>query len=149
MKKKILIFLLVLWIAFIFYNSLQPGHISGANSGRFAYYAGKMLSALKIKFDYNVLAIVIRKLAHIFEFFVLSILFYLILQNYFIFSIQTLFIFIFSVTIAMIDETIQLFVEGRSGSIVDVGIDTIGIVLGIGICCLGSVIFKKRRNKYE
>ena len=40
---------------------------------------------------------------------------------------------------ATIDEIHQLFVQGRAGQIIDVFIDSIGILLGI---CIGMLIYK-------
>lgn len=147
MKKRIvLITFLVFWIAFIFYNSIQPGHVSGANSGMIVYYVDKILSIVNIHIDYNTLSLIIRKAAHIFEFAVLSFLFYLVFNNYYLTS-RLVLTFTISVAIAIIDETIQVFVEGRYGSIIDVGFDTIGIIFGIGFCHLTLKIIEIMQKK--
>lgn len=51
--------------------------------------------------------------------------------------------------VACVDETIQLFVPGRSGSVMDVGIDTLGATLGIVIITLIQyfIICKKSKEK--
>ena len=55
------------------------------------------------------------------------------------------------VLLAGISEFIQYFVPSRSGEIADVGIDTIGTVLGIGLSSLVTAIIlwikKKKENK--
>lgn len=136
MKNKIPLFLLIMWIAFIFFNSLQPGNISGANSGRIVQEVAKVLKFFKIEIEYNTLSIIIRKGAHIFEFMVLAILFFLVLKNFTVMH-RIFLTSILSISIAMIDETIQLFVSGRSGSVIDVCIDSIGVAIGIviGLLC--------------
>lgn len=149
MKKKIPLFLLVIWISFIFFNSLQPGNISGANSGRIVNRIVKVLDIFNIQIEYNKLSIIVRKGAHIFEFMILAILFYFVLINFSTFH-QLFLSFILSISIAVIDETIQLFVSGRSGSIIDVGIDSIGVLIGLLICLLWTYMNKKRvKNKKE
>ena len=55
-----------------------------------------------------------------------------------------------SVVAAAIDETIQLFVEGRGGSVVDVGIDSAGALLValafFALLCLKGFNVKKDRE---
>lgn len=77
---------------------------------------------------------IIRKAAHMCEYALLSILlsihFYTIKfrkRNLFLFSVITCAIY------AATDEFHQLFVDGRSGQLSDVGIDTAGSILG-SIC---------------
>lgn len=74
---------------------------------------------------------IVRKAAHMTEYAVLAILlgihFYTIkvgIKKYFILNIGI------CVLYAMSDEFHQLFVEGRSGQSSDVGIDSIGIIIG-------------------
>lgn len=145
MKNKIPLFMLVIWISFIFFNSLQPGNISGANSGRIVNQIVKVLDVLNIQIEYNKLSLIVRKGAHIFEFMVLAILFFTVLINFPILH-QLFLSLVFSISIAIIDETIQLFVSGRAGSIVDVGFDSIGVLIGLSICLL-FVYFRKRKYK--
>ncbi len=52
----------------------------------------------------------------------------------------------FCMLTAFLDETIQLFIPGRSGEVRDIWIDTWGALLGILVVCLiGFVINRKRR----
>ena len=80
---------------------------------------------------------VIRKLAHFGEFFILAILVLLMIREtnikyYYSFTI------LFCIIMAIFDETHQLFVEGRSGNLFDVIIDTTG--------CLSYIIINKIYN---
>src|SRR5690554_7259620 len=82
MRRKVLIVLSTIWICFIFFNSFQTGAESGAISGSFVNWIYNTLLSLKIEVDPSVLSIIIRKGAHIFEFFVLGILMTLIFLEF-------------------------------------------------------------------
>lgn len=76
----------------------------------------------------------VRKLAHIFLYFVLAILVTWLLKSYnleynqmFLYSIMICILYSFS------DEIHQLFISGRNGSIIDVFIDNLGSYLGVFI----------------
>jgi|SRR5690554_3386485 len=148
MRRKVLIVLSTIWICFIFFNSFQTGVESGAISGSVVNWIYNILLSLKIEVDPSVLSIMIRKGAHIFEFFVLGILMTLIFLE---FKLQDkyriIYSFSLSLLIAVIDETIQTFIPGRSGNIVDVLIDTIGIVLGIGLIILINLFNSRKKKK--
>jgi len=115
---------LLIWMGVIFYFSSMQGNTPVQNP--------------PIRF------FVIRKGAHIGEYFILMLL----SLNYFktLFSNNKAQIFIFSgllsLAYAFSDEFHQLFVYGREGKIRDVGFDLIGITLA-GIICW----FWMRRKK--
>lgn len=71
----------------------------------------------------------IRKLAHVLEFMVFSALTYAVVlpQN----KQELCNIFFIGFLVAFLDETIQLFPEGRGSYVIDVWIDLIGVALGI------------------
>ncbi len=106
--------LLMLWMGVIFFFSSMPGAVSGTD----------MPFALLLE----------RKGAHVFEYFVLVLLslnaFRLAYpKERFGYSL------ILSATLSLLyafsDETHQLFVPGREGKLSDVGIDAIGIAIGV------------------
>jgi len=106
--------LLILWMAVIFVFSAMPGTVSGS-----AMPFNQLLE---------------RKGAHIFEYLVL----FLLAFNAFRLAyprersgFQTMLAVTFSLLYAFSDETHQLLVPGREGKLSDVGIDTIGIVIGM------------------
>lgn len=74
--------------------------------------------------------LVLRKLAHVIEYFILGLLCF----NGFV-SLKLKHRSIYAVALAIIyavfDEMHQLLVPGRDGSLVDVGIDSIGVILGV------------------
>ena len=136
-KKIIYLVMLILWIGFIFGNSLMNGKSSGSFSGSITEVIHNVLQNIHINIKIETLHTIIRKGAHFSEYFLLGIIMilnvyqYLKEAKYFIsFSIG------FCLLISIIDETIQTFVEGRSGNIVDVGIDSLGFLLSILIMSL-------------
>lgn len=127
-NKKIIIswLLLILWMAFIFYMSSCNGNVSSDQSGTIAYVLHNILGI-----DYfDNLIIIIRKCAHVSEFFILGILVINLISKYNVKHIY-LISFIICVLYASSDEFHQLFVPGRSGQVTDVLIDLIGVVLGL------------------
>ena len=76
----------------------------------------------------------IRKFAHLSEYFILSILVSLYIQCYKI-NLNKIIImsFIICVLYACTDEFHQLFINGRSGEMLDVLIDSIGVILWLVI----------------
>ena len=74
----------------------------------------------------------VRKIAHFTIYFILGILVYIYIDEYNlknIILISLLICFMYSIS----DEIHQIFVDGRSGEIKDVCIDTLGSMLGINI----------------
>ena len=68
-RKKILnLFLLVFWLLIIFYFSNQPGNSSS--------YLSDNLTLLIFNDISNLLIFIVRKIAHISEFFILTLLIY-------------------------------------------------------------------------
>lgn len=134
---------LTLNLLFIWGNSLMPGHISAAISR----FVGTVLSFLFPGDGAGALPTgegILRKIAHVLEFcslgFVLSALLHL-LKKPFLFS---LFPGIFA---GAVDECIQLLVPGRGPHIRDVGIDTLGVIAGIGIFTIALAVYRHRAQK--
>ena len=140
MKKRalLIIFLVasILWALFIFSNSLQTGESSGEMSGSVTEAINKLLGAISPSLE--VTHRFVRKAAHFCEFGVLSTLVSFALYFFFAKSdkreLGCLLAIPISALVAACDETIQLFVDGRGGSVVDVMIDTSG-------ACAAALIF--------
>lgn len=148
MRKIIYLILIGAWIAFIFYNSLMPASLSSAQSMGLVRLFNQLLSKLGLSISLDTLSMVVRKLAHMFEFFVLSILVLLLfIECGFLTKKAVVFGLLATLLVASIDETIQLFVIGRYGSVVDVGIDMIGGVLGTLVVTFIEWIRRKRKEK--
>lgn len=108
MTKKSLNWLFVfLWLLVIFWFSTQPS----------------LKSDLPTLWD-----TIFRKIAHMSEYFVLTYFFFQAIRDYISKNKRALFAsLIFGIIIASLDEFYQTFITGRTGSIIDVGIDTIGV----------------------
>lgn len=140
-RKKILnLFLLVFWLLIIFYFSNQPGNSSS--------YLSDNLTLLIFNDISNLLIFIVRKIAHISEFFILTLLIYNVLKDYVDFKKSCLFSFVFSVLYSISDELHQLFVVGRECLLRDVFIDAIGIILALIIIFFIKQYKSKRRIKY-
>jgi VanZ family protein len=70
--------------------------------------------------------LVLRKLAHMTEYAILAVLLARALGSY-------AWAFGLAVAYAATDEVHQLFVRGRHGSPIDVGIDAVGALIGLGL----------------
>lgn len=152
MKKRalLIIFLVasILWALFIFSNSLQTGESSGEMSGSVTEAINKLLGAISPS-----LALThkfVRKAAHFCEFGVLSTLVSFTLYFFFAKSdkreLWCLLAIPISALVAACDETIQLFVDGRGGSVVDVLIDTSG-ACAAALIFLGITLIMKLHKK--
>ena len=134
MKNKRLVLawtLLILWMLFIFIMSSFNGVMSSNQSGSIAVLIYNLFDIS----DTEKVSFIVRKCAHVSEFFILGILVINLVNKYNVKHIY-LISFIICVLYASSDEFHQLFVPGRSGQVTDVLIDLIGVVLGLSIYCL-------------
>ena len=141
MRKKRIIFTIMtlLWVAVIFSFSLQPGEVSGDISGSFLrkvleWFAPRVFEQLETlpQEQLDNWHIVLRKCAHFTEFAVLGVLSSLTLLQTTI-SRRGLSAMVFCLVIAALDETLQLFVDGRAGRVMDAMIDGAGALVGMGV----------------
>ncbi len=90
----------------------------------------------------------VRKVAHISEYFILSAL---VITALLFNKLNPLkragMAVLMSVLYASTDEIHQLFVEGRSGKIADVLVDTIGIIIAAGLYLIIVNLIKRRKKK--
>ena len=147
-KRKILrivsLILLILAVLFIWGNSLKPGKESLEDSGAAVDFIEQIFAFFGI--DVEVSELIVRKVAHFSEYFLLGTLAYLTAWQYCIRAGQ--YICAGGCTVvAIIDETIQSFVPGRDGNAVDVLIDTFGAVCAIGVILLLIFLIKRRKEK--
>lgn len=121
-----------LWIIVIFSFSLQPGSTSSETSGRIVTFVYQMLTSTGIDLSYDTLSWVVRKGAHMANFFIFaSISIYTQKQKTYM---QTLiFALLAGIIVASLDESLQTLIDGRAGSILDVGIDTLGTLLALSM----------------
>lgn len=148
-KKRLWIcsLLLIVNLSFIWGNSLLPGEISAAISKGLRailelFFAGGEGGGEVQSGDGF-----LRKLAHFGEFACLGVLlrwlFGMLLTKKWQYYMWPL---IAGVAVACVDETIQMFVPDRGPGIKDVGIDTLGLALGI---CIISLITHIKKNQLK
>lgn len=135
----------VLWLGFIWGNSLQPASVSSQQSGAVLGGLSAFLEALHLP---DVLTMhLVRKLAHMTEYAVLALLTTGICTHWrgshparYWNSLSL------CLAAAVIDETIQLFVEGRSGQISDLWVDLGGAVAGSVAAAVLDWIWQRVRS---
>lgn len=147
-KKWIWHILLILYIVFVFSNSLTPYDRSSANSSFVLALVQQMLGAVHIGTSW-LTEHMIRKLAHFGEYTVMGILLYQSMKNLecgIVIRRQLHTAAFFFIPFA--DETLQLFVEGRSGQLSDVWLDMSGVLAGTVLAfAIAKLISKGSRKK--
>ena len=140
MKKVISLVLLILWVIIIFLLSNQSGRVSTSESDI-------VVNNLNNIFNMNehVLVIIVRKLAHIIEYLILYLLMHNCIRIYKIKNRVSLSI-ILCLVCSIIDEIHQLFIIGRSGQVLDIFVDSIGIIIGFIII---EVAYGKKKKVKE
>ena len=118
MKKIISITLLIIWLLTIYYFSNQHGDISSMLSNN----VNNVISFINVLY--------IRKLAHVFLYFILGVLVINVLDLY---NVKNLFFysFVFCILYSISDELHQYFIPLRDCRIIDVLIDSISSYIGI------------------
>ena len=142
-KKKIIGSLLICGnLAFIWGNSLMTGAESGNLSGGVLAWLNSFLSLGEDGVE--MLHLLIRKAAHFTEFACLGAL---LAWRFGMEHHKGIHLAVFSLfgglLAACTDETIQIFVDGRGSSLIDVWIDTCGTAAGIAIMEIGHHSRKK------
>ncbi|MGM9877840.1 MAG: VanZ family protein [Bacilli bacterium] len=136
MKKYVLLVLIILWMGIIFIFSFKTGSESTKQSdgfisitiGNIVNIFNKNLTNEEKEKIIDIVEVPIRKLAHIIEYFILTILVSLFVNSYKISIKNVVYItFVICILYSCSDEIHQLFVSDRSGQITDVLIDSIGI----------------------
>ena len=139
MKKRILTILIAANLALIWGNSLLPGESSGAISGGVVAFLGRFLPFLLTEAGHTFL----RKAAHFSEFALLGLLYSG--RHRLVKGETPAHLMLFGLTVACIDETIQIFTPGRASSLIDVWIDASGFALGFVMI----VVFHTIHNKIK
>lgn len=140
----ILMTLLVLWHVFIFGQSMLPGNLSSSQSGFIVNLVKPIIHIFIPLMRVDTMSLLIRKLAHITEFFILGILLFSFYKKRFKLKPLIIVTLIHGFIVASIDEGIQLFIINRAGLITDVLIDMIGVILAV---IISVVFYQKRLNK--
>lgn len=149
--------LVAAWMIVIFCFSAQPGEESADLSGGISHMFMSILNqvfALGWDESYvlemaGVWDFPIRKLAHMTEFGILAVLIFVAIQYYNkINTVKKRYIFAWlgAVCYAATDEFHQLFVQGRSGNLFDVCVDSFGITIALAIICFLRRIYGRIRQ---
>ena len=123
---------LIIWI-----NAVMPGTISSAQSGWVTGVFNLFFTWVGINIDPDILHVLIRIFAHFIQYLILAFLWTLAWANVFDKLIKRL-LYPLSLVIltAWIDETIQLFTEGRAFQLSDIGVDLLGAFVGMAMAVL-------------
>ncbi|SDX95068.1 MULTISPECIES: VanZ family protein [Salimicrobium] len=116
--QKISGVLAILWMACIFYLS----HQAGEESSQLSSIVAALFSAIPAAEE--TLHYIVRKGAHVFAYFLLTLFLYGAFRRWYKASAV-------AVLYAATDEFHQTFIPGRSGQISDVAIDSIGVVTAV------------------
>lgn len=124
MKNKISLLLVILWMIFIFVMSSFDATSSSNQSN---FIVDIITSIINIK-DIGLLSLIIRKLAHFTEYFILGILVINFITRY---DKKIIIAILLCIMYATSDEIHQIFVPSRSCQITDIMIDSLGSIMGI------------------
>ncbi|CEN94050.1 VanZ family protein [Paraclostridium sordellii] len=149
--KNIWVGLTIIWMGLIYYMSNQPATISSSQSGGFINMLSNLPiigNTIKELMKIGIAEFLIRKSAHMFLYFMLAILIYMVFKN-----INNIKVYIYSLTgcfiYACTDEIHQLFIAGRSGEFKDVLVDTLGAIIGLLLVFMINKILNLRKNKIK
>lgn len=130
-----------LWTLFIWSKSLFAGPESSAQSNFVVILARPFFEALGLH-DVDTMGFIVRKTAHFTEYTILGILLGLSCPERGISWREEL----YGAAVPSVDETIQLFVPGRSGQITDVMLDCAGVAFGMTLVSLVKLVRNKRKE---
>ena len=153
-KEQIKIFkilLIIVWMITIFVFSGQQGTESGDTSRKFTVTIIKIITGKSLELDdpfIEGVQIFIRKMAH----FTIYAIGGFLIMNYAYATDKNekqkiLYSITFGVGYAITDEFHQFFVSGRSGNVLDVGIDTLGVITGAFTYLILRKVIEKLMNK--
>lgn len=147
-RLAVCLLLLCLNLVFIWGNSLLPGSISGLLSTEVKVWLLGLFPGLAGAGSDS--GHTIRKLAHFLEFCCLGMCLRSLARLRERSRLQQLLLpWMGGVLAACADETIQRFVPDRGPALLDVGIDTLGVTLGVGIISLIYFLKEKQNNLEE
>jgi len=135
--------LLVLNLCFIWGNSLLPGELSGAFSDWVKGILALLLPGDGLESSSGGL---LRKAAHFTEFAALG---GLLAWRFAMMEKPVPGALFWGAMAACVDETIQRFVPDRGPSLMDVGIDTCGVLTGILLLHLGHFLIRRIQSKHD
>lgn len=143
-KKRTYIFITILWILFIWIHSMMSGEQSSNESG---FVLGVLKNIFSVfGMGEFITEHMVRKFAHYTEYLILGLL--LISDVMHLYRATWKYVGIplyIGLLVPVIDETIQIFSEGRGSYLGDVWIDYAGVLSGIIII----ILIDKIKNRYN
>lgn len=141
--KIIILIIGIIFNLFIFSQSMLSGNTSGGFSLKIVNIINNILRTININIDLDLLHLIVRKLAHFTEFFILGFIWFFIYKNYFKLNKTFILTLIHGAITALLDEGIQLFIDGRGASLFDSTIDFTGVFT---ITLILFLIFKRKEH---
>lgn len=147
-KRIITTIISVLIIGFIFWQSMKPATESSTSSGRVVAFFNNIFSSLGMGAPFT--QGFIRTCAHFTEFGMLGSSLCFMFNAYTDKSkVSFILALISSVLIAVCDECIQIFSDGRTFQIIDILIDTAGAFLFSVLTLLLMLLIKRKNRKVK
>lgn len=143
------VLLCVIWLGIIFYNGTRPGETSQKASKEVIKVASTVMNITEASADTSgintsQLNYYVRKNAHFFQYFLLSIFLCSAIREFKLYKTSEIFLLLFLLLLfPVIDEFIQKFIPGRTSLIFDVIIDFSGGVIAMLISYIGYRFRKK------
>jgi VanZ family protein len=162
--RFVLFFVLsLLWMAVIYWKSSEPYQVQDVKPLlHTAISESRLLSLLPhIEFTYDgdfvtyhnpyaMFEFFIRKCGHVTEYLILTLFVrQTVASTTWSNGVSWLLSVLIPVLYACTDEYHQTFVVGRTGHLIDVGVDTIGIVIALVLTWLVGAMIKRRRTKHR
>ena len=142
--RIITVLLLILWVVFIFSNSMDNADASTLKSGAVLALLRRILGSEGAALT----EFIVRKTAHFTEFAIEGVLLFLVVKGYTTRPLRFLgWPLLAGLMTALTDETIQLFSLGRSSQVTDVWIDFVGVVTGTLLAFLVQAILESQEKE--
>lgn len=130
-KRNFLIWILVIvYVGWIFSNSLAIGEVSSAASTKVANFLLNYVTRAGFSIDFNLFHHYIRKLAHFSEYALLGFMIVIAIRIAPLMKSKFLNFVLLMIAIPLTDEGIQRFVPERAGAFLDSFLDMAGILAG-------------------
>lgn len=144
-QRFLLVVLTILYVLFIYSNSLRDGTASSNQSGRITELLQSLLSSFG--WQGTVSEHFLRKLAHFAEYAGLGVLLGFMLRTFTPHLLrQAGFPLFVGLLVPVSDEFLQLFVAGRAGMVQDVVLDFLGMLTGFSLTVGLLLLFARRKR---
>ena len=147
-RSTIFLILVIVLTAFIFSNSMQDAQASSEQSGTVVALLARIAAGLGVAFSEGTAVTVVRKGAHVAEFFLLGLCWGgVFLAQGTRFLGKVIYVLFAGLLTACCDELIQMFSDGRGSMVSDVFVDFSGVVLAAVLCLLIACLRDRKRGR--